>query len=51
MCIPFVYEPGRDVISFEIKGTLMQIFLIQPFFHMTKKLQEKFKYLENEKRF
>ena len=39
--------PVRDVINFEIN----LIFLINPFFYMTKKLRQKFKYLENGKNF
>ena len=41
MCIAIVYLPGCDVINFEISC----------FFYMTKKLRQKFKYLENEKSF
>ena len=47
MCIAIVWFPGCDVINFEIS----LIFLIKPFFYMTGKLRQKFKYLENEKRF
>ena len=36
-----------DVIKFEINI----IFLIKPFFYMTKKSRQKFKDLENEKTF
>ena len=36
-----------DVTHFEIK----LIFLIKPFFYMTKKSKQKFKYLDNEKNF
>ena len=38
---------GCDVINIEIN----LIFLIKPFFNMTKKSRQKFKYLESEKRF
>ena len=47
MRIAIVYEPGSDVINFEIN----LIFLIKPFSYMTKKSREKFKYLANEKSF
>ena len=47
MCIAIVYEPGCDIIDFEIN----LIFLIKPFSYMTKKSRQKFKYLENEKSF
>ena len=36
-----------DVINFEIN----LIFLIKPFFYMTKKSRQKLKYLENDKSF
>ena len=39
--------PGCDVINFEIN----LIFLIKPFFYMTKKSRQKFKYFENGKSF
>ena len=39
--------PSCDVKNFEIN----LIFLIKPFFYMTKKSKQKFKYLENERRF
>ena len=45
ICIAAVCEPGQDVINFEINLT----FLIKPFFYMTKKSKQIFKYLENEK--
>ena len=45
MCIATVCEPSCDVIDFEIEFIL----LIKPFFDMTKKSIQKFKYLENEK--
>ena len=45
MCIATVCEPSCDVIDFEIEFIL----LIKPFFYMTKKSIQKFKYLENEK--
>ena len=38
--------PGCDVINFEIN----LISLIKPFFYMTKKSRQKFKYLENVKK-
>ena len=47
MRIAIVCIPGCDVINFEIN----LVFLIKPFFYMTKKLKQKFKYLENEKSF
>ena len=39
--------PGCDVINFEINP----IFLAKPFFYLSKKSRQKFKYLENEKSF
>ena len=45
MCIAIICEPGCDVISFEIN----LIFLIDPFFYMTKKSRQKLKCLENER--
>ena len=47
MCILIVCQPGCDVTNFEIN----LIFLIKPFFHMTKQSRQPFKYLENEKSF
>ena len=47
MCIAIVYYPGCDTMDFEIK----LIFLIESFFCMLKKPQQKLKYLENEKSF
>ena len=47
MCIAIVCFPGCDVITFEIN----LIVLIKPFYYMTKKSRQKFKYLENEKSF
>ena len=47
MCIAIVWEPGCDVINFEINVT----FLIKSFCYMTKNSRQKFKYLENEKSF
>ena len=44
MCITIVCFTSCDVINFEID----LIFLIRPFFYMTKTLRQKFKYLENE---
>ena len=45
--IAIVYFPGCDVINFEIR----RIFLIKPFFYISKYSRQKFKYLENEKSF
>ena len=47
MCMVSVYQPGCDVIDFEI----YLIFLTKPLSYMTKKSRQKFKYLENEKSF
>ena len=47
MCIAIVCFLGCDVINFEINF----IFLVKPFFYMTKKPRKKIKYLENEKNF
>ena len=47
MCITIVSYPDSDVIKFEIN----LIFLIKPFFYMTKKSRQKFKYLVNKKNF
>ena len=47
MCIAIVYEPGYDAINFEVN----LIFLIKPFFWMTKMSWQKLKYLENKKSF
>ena len=47
MCNATVSFPGCDVINFEIN----LIFLIKPFFYITKKSIQTFEYLENEKRF
>ena len=47
MCIAIVYFPRCDVIIFEISF----IFLFKPFFYMTQRSRQKFKYLENEKSF
>ena len=47
ICIAIVYEPGCDVINFEIK----LIFLIKSFFYSTTKSRQKLKYLENGKTF
>ena len=44
MCIAIVCFPGCDVIYVEIN----LIFLIKPFFYMTEKSRQKFKYFENE---
>ena len=45
MCIAIVCQPGCNVINFEINS----VFLIKPFFYMTKKSRQKYKYFENEK--
>ena len=47
ICIAVVFVPGCHVINFEIN----LIFPIKPFFYITEKSRQKFKYLENEKRF
>ena len=47
MCTAIVCLPGCDVLKFEIN----LIFLTKPFFYMIKISRQKFKYLENEKRF
>ena len=47
MCNTLVCFPGRDVKNFEIN----LIYLIKPFFYMTKKSSQKPKYLGNEKSF
>ena len=47
MCIAIVCYPGCYVINFEIN----LIFLIKPFFYMTDKSRQTFKYLKNEKSF
>ena len=47
MCIAIVYFPGYNIIYFEITP----IFLIKPFFYLTKKSRQKCKYLENERSF
>ena len=46
MCIAIIYFPSCDALDFEVN----LIFLIKPFFCMTKKSRQ-FKYLENEKSF
>ena len=46
LCIAFVCFSGCDVITFEIN----LISLTKPFFYLTKKSRQNFKYLENEKR-
>ena len=46
-CIAIVCFLVCDVINFDI----IVIFLIKPFFFMTKKSRQKFKHLENEKSF
>ena len=47
MCISVVCSLGCGVINFGIN----LIFLIKPFFYMTKKSRQKFNYFENEKNF
>ena len=47
MYIAIACYPGCDVIKFEINP----VFLIKPFFYMTKKSKQTFKYLEDEKSF
>ena len=47
MCIAIVCFPDCDVINMEIN----LIFEISPFFYLTKKSRQKFKYLENKKSF
>ena len=47
MCIAIVFVPGCNVINLEIS----LIFLITPFFYITKKSRQKFKYLDNRKSF
>ena len=47
MCIVMVCLPGWDIINIEIN----LIFLINPFFYVTKKSRQKIKYIENEKSF
>ena len=46
MCITNICLPGCDVMNFEIN-----IFLIRPFFCITKKSGQNLKYLKNEKTF
>ena len=45
ICIAIVCEPGCDVINLEIN----LVFLIKPFFYMTKKSKQKLKYIVNKK--
>ena len=47
VCMVILCYPGCDVINFEVN----LIFLIKPFFYISKKLRQKFRYLENEKSF
>ena len=47
MCIAIVCFPGFDVKNFGIN----LVFLIKPFFYMTKKLRQKFKYVKKENNF
>ena len=46
MGLAIVYFSGFDVRNFEI----ILVFPIKPFFSMTEKSRQKFRYLENEKR-
>ena len=47
----FVGGPGSRVLGSWCHFYTMPIFLIKPFTYMTKKLRQKFKYLENKKSF
>ena len=47
MCTAILCFPGCNVINFEINF----IVLIKPFFYMTEKSRQKFKYLQKEKSF
>ena len=47
MCVVVICFPGCDVINLEIN----LIFLIKPFFFMSKISRQKFKDLDNEKSF
>ena len=47
MCVEIVCFPCYNVIHFEINLN----FIIKPFFYMTKKQRQKFKYLKNEQNF
>ena len=47
MCCNFICLPVCDVMNFEINFS----FLIRPFFYMSEKSRQKFKYLKNKKRF
>ena len=47
LCIENAFFSGCDVINFEVN----LLILIKPFFYLTKKSRQKFKYLENEKSF
>ena len=47
MCIAFTCFTGCGILNVEINLA----FIIKPHFCLTKKLRQKFKYLENEKRF
>ena len=47
MGISIVCFPGFDIKNFEIN----LIFVIKPFYYMTKKSRQKFKYLENKKNY
>ena len=45
MCILIIFSPVCDVINLEINLS----FLIKPFFYITKKSRQKFKYPKSEK--
>ena len=47
MCITIARKPDCGVVKFEIN----LIFLIKPFWYMTKKSRQKPKYLENKNSF
>ena len=47
MCFAIICFSGCDVLNFEIN----LVFLIKPFFCITKNLKQKLKYLENKKSF
>ena len=47
MCIVTIYCAACEVINFEINHS----FLIEPFFYITEKSEQKCKYLKNEKSF
>ena len=49
LCIAIICYPVCNVINLEINLNLNLIFLIKPFFYISKKSRQKFEYLENEK--